>query len=331
MPRIVELLVAGAANSGGGGGGEGGNTSTVGGAGGSGIVIVFPGSTPATGTTLLSRSFTATTTPDKARLAIQAASSASFTLNTDLMAAVSRDGGTTWATSTLVMMGTALEDGTTLYGDSNIDVSTQPSGTSMKYRILTANSKAITIYGAVFQWGAVTALSAANLTVSSALTVSGASTFNSTATTTFGGPISSNSGNFIIGSAGITNNLLLNPYGGNVGMGTTSPATTLSVAGSGYFTGGLGVGVLNTVAGTLQTSGNITGAGTLTITGGLTTLGQASTTLFSSYGPAYFGSTATSSFSSAGALTLASALAVGSGEPEQPRSPDFSKGTAHPQ
>ena len=94
--------------------------------------------------------------------------------------------------ATLVMMGTPLEDGTTLYGDSSIDVSTQPSGTSMKYRIITANSKAITIYGAVFQWGAVTALSAANLTVSSALTVSGASTFNSTATTTFGGPISSN-------------------------------------------------------------------------------------------------------------------------------------------
>ncbi|MEK7601548.1 MAG: NYN domain-containing protein, partial [Patescibacteria group bacterium] len=46
---------------------------------------------------------------------------------------------------------------------------------------------------------------------------------------------------------------------------------------------------------------------------GLSTLGQASTTLFSSYGPAYFGATATSSFSSAGVLTLATDLAVSEG------------------
>ena len=150
--------VAGTANTGGGGGGSGHRTGTTydAAAGGSGIVIIRYTSLTSTGITLLSRAFTATSTPSSARLAIQAYSSASFTLNTDLMAAVSRDGGTTWATSTLVMMGTPLEDGTTLYGDSSIDVSIQPSGTSMKYRIITANSKAITIYGAVFQWGAAT-------------------------------------------------------------------------------------------------------------------------------------------------------------------------------
>jgi hypothetical protein len=101
--------------------------------------------------------------------------------------------------------------------------------------------------------------------------------------------------------------------GGNVGFSSTTPATNFGLAGSEYLTGGLGVGLLNTAAGTLQTSGNITGNGTLTIVGGLTTLGQASTTLFSSYGPAYFGATATSSFNNAGALTLASALTVANG------------------
>jgi hypothetical protein len=45
--------------------------------------------------------------------------------------------------------------------------------------------------------------------------------------------------------------------GGNVGIGTATPATTLSVAGNGYFTGGQGAGVENTTAGTLKTSGNI--------------------------------------------------------------------------
>ncbi|HEV7121410.1 MAG TPA: helix-turn-helix domain-containing protein, partial [Candidatus Paceibacterota bacterium] len=45
---------------------------------------------------------------------------------------------------------------------------------------------------------------------------------------------------------------------------TTAPAA-LSVGGSGYLTGGLGIGVLNTVAGTLKTSGNASVGGTLTI------------------------------------------------------------------
>ena len=61
------------------------------------------------------------------------------------------------------------------------------------------------------------------------------------------------------------------------------------------------------------TLGNTTVGGTLSVSGLSSLSGGASTTLFSSLGPAYFGSTATSSFSTAGALTLASALAVGSG------------------
>src|SRR5262249_53051162 len=48
--------------------------------------------------------------------------------------------------------------------------------------------------------------------------------------------------------------------GGNLGIGTTSPAQLLSVAGSGYLTGGLGVGQTET------TAGNITGTGRLSIT-----------------------------------------------------------------
>ncbi len=53
---------------------------------------------------------------------------------------------------------------------------------------------------------------------------------------------------------------------GNIGIGTTSSATTLSVAGSGYLTVGLGVGVVNTGAGTIKTSGAATFNGDATTT-----------------------------------------------------------------
>jgi hypothetical protein len=59
--------------------------------------------------------------------------------------------------------------------------------------------------------------------------------------------------------------LALNPDGGNVGIGTTSPATALAVAGSGYFTGGLGIGAQNTTAGTLVTTGNASIGGQLSV------------------------------------------------------------------
>jgi hypothetical protein len=67
-----------------------------------------------------------------------------------------------------------------------------------------------------------------------------------------------------------------------------------------------------TISTNIQTDGtlSVTGASTLT---GLATMGNASTTIFSSYGPSYFGATATSSFSAAGVLTLVSSLTTGNG------------------
>ncbi|MDR3546804.1 MAG: DUF5011 domain-containing protein [Candidatus Pacebacteria bacterium] len=54
-------------------------------------------------------------------------------------------------------------------------------------------------------------------------------------------------------------NVVLNATAGDlVGVGTSSPATTLSVAGNGYLTGGLGIGTVNTAAGTLVATGNAT-------------------------------------------------------------------------
>lgn len=53
-----------------------------------------------------------------------------------------------------------------------------------------------------------------------------------TSSSTFAGPISNTSGNLTIASTGTTNKLLLNPYGGNVGVGTDDPLEKLSVKGN---------------------------------------------------------------------------------------------------
>ncbi|MBI2609546.1 hypothetical protein HYW53_00010 [Candidatus Giovannonibacteria bacterium] len=63
---------------------------------------------------------------------------------------------------------------------------------------------------------------------------------------------------------------------GSLGIGTTSPAQELSIAGDGYLTGGLGIGVTTTTAGAIETSGkayfgdtfSAIGTGTSTIPNG---------------------------------------------------------------
>ncbi|MDP1615011.1 MAG: hypothetical protein Q8L68_04365, partial [Methylococcales bacterium] len=110
---------------------------------------------------------------------------------------------------------------------------------------------------------------------------------------------------------------------GNVGIGTTSPATLLSVAGNGYLTGGLGVGLVNTTAGTLQTSGNITAGGLLAVnaTGssftGNVIIPYASTTALTVSGNSYLGtvssgtwnaSTIGAQYGGTGSTTLAGIL-----------------------
>ena len=103
--------------------------------------------------TLVSNAFTATAAPATGRIHIQVNPVDSITINTDLTAEISRDGGTTWSTATLVLKET-LKDGTVAYEDNSVNISGQPSGTSMKYRIKTFNTKEVQVHGVVFQWSA---------------------------------------------------------------------------------------------------------------------------------------------------------------------------------
>ncbi len=101
--------------------------------------------------TLVSNAFTADSAPATGRIHVQVKENEAITVNTDLTAEISRDGGTTWTTATLALKET-LADGTKAYEDDDLDISGQPSGTSMKYRHKTLNNKDIEIHGTVGQW-----------------------------------------------------------------------------------------------------------------------------------------------------------------------------------
>lgn len=101
--------------------------------------------------TLPSNTFTAEAAPSTARLVVLEEDVDSITLNTDLTLEVSRDGGTTWEVATLVDQGDYSTTIRILTADG-IDLSGQPSGTSMKYRVKSLNNKDVKIHGVALAW-----------------------------------------------------------------------------------------------------------------------------------------------------------------------------------
>jgi hypothetical protein len=100
--------------------------------------------------TLVSNAFTATAVPTVARIATFIDPQESMTINTDFTAEASRDGGTTWTAATLALVSNPV--GTVEQYEGTVSISSQPSGSSMKYRLKTLNNKDIDVTGTVFQW-----------------------------------------------------------------------------------------------------------------------------------------------------------------------------------
>ena len=104
--------------------------------------------------TLISNAQTAASQPNEGRLMIyEEASTGSITLDTDIKGYVSRDNGTTY-TQTPLTLDTTYETGKRLISGS-VDISGQPAGTSMRYKIETLNqsdSKVCRIHGASLLW-----------------------------------------------------------------------------------------------------------------------------------------------------------------------------------
>lgn len=99
---------------------------------------------------LRSNAVSAVSQPTTARITLFQEDVDSGTINTDIKAFVSRDGGTTYTQTTLVDQG-SWESGKKIYSGS-VDISGQPAGTSMKYKVTTHNSKDIRVHGVSLAW-----------------------------------------------------------------------------------------------------------------------------------------------------------------------------------
>lgn len=121
--------------------------------GGDGYVVLAWNELNTSTATITSATFTATAVPTRARLVVfqDNISPDTATINTDLVASVSRDGGTTYTTVTLTDAGyiTGASGQRILTGSATI--SSQPSGTSMKWRLV-AQTKGQKIHGVSLQW-----------------------------------------------------------------------------------------------------------------------------------------------------------------------------------
>ena len=143
-------------NGTGGGGGGGSHPTVPAAAGGSGIVILRrPTSVVAYGNmSLVSNAITAQAQPTKADVVLTYTDfTGTATINTDLIASVSRDGGTTYTAVTLASKGTS--GGHTILTANDVSISGQPAGTSMVWKVATTDqsvSKATRIHAVSLGW-----------------------------------------------------------------------------------------------------------------------------------------------------------------------------------
>ena len=100
--------------------------------------------------TMLSNGFTAQSAPSTVRAVVFEEDVDAVTINTDLKIYASRDGGSNWSQITLADEGD-YDTGKQIWS-GEVDVSGQPSGTSVKYKITTHNTKQLRLHGVSLSW-----------------------------------------------------------------------------------------------------------------------------------------------------------------------------------
>lgn len=96
--------------------------------------------------TFLTAAQTATSQPDTVRLVLIGQENDTQTINTDTVWSISRDGGTTFSDITMTQSGNYNSSGVKIY-TGTVDVSGQPSGTSVVLKQTTSALKRFTLHG----------------------------------------------------------------------------------------------------------------------------------------------------------------------------------------
>jgi len=104
-----------------------------------------------TSTTIVSTAFTSTSVATSSRIVVFEENVDTPTLNTDIIASVSRDGGTTFTNATLSDSGYVTGSSGQRILTGQADISGQPSGQSMRWKLALANNK-VKIHGVSLQW-----------------------------------------------------------------------------------------------------------------------------------------------------------------------------------
>ena len=138
-----------------GGWGHGGASASMysNSAGGGGFVILTANDPTGTtsSTTIVSNAFPANSVPTSSRIVVFEENVATPTINTDIIASISRDGGSNYTTATLSDSGyvTGSSGQRILTGQATI--SGQPSGQSMRWKLALANNQ-VKIHGVSLSW-----------------------------------------------------------------------------------------------------------------------------------------------------------------------------------
>ena len=101
--------------------------------------------------TLKSNVYTAVSAPTKARPVLFEQDVDAITINTDLKIYVSRDNGTTYTQVTLIDEG-YYESGKRILSCNPLDISGQPSGTNIKWKVETLNNKDLKLHCVGLAW-----------------------------------------------------------------------------------------------------------------------------------------------------------------------------------
>ena len=115
------------------------------------VFITVSQAASTTSTTIISNAFTSTSVPTTSRIVVFEENVDTPTLNTDVIASISRDGGSTFTTATLSDSGYVTGSSGQRILTGTATISGQPSGQSMRWKLALANNT-VKIHGVALQW-----------------------------------------------------------------------------------------------------------------------------------------------------------------------------------